>query len=394
MSDDLTLARQELIGFCQDLIRTRSVNGVDDELKVAQKVAAFATWAGLETEIVGVEAARPSVLVRTGSRREPSLLLVAHTDTVAAGSDESWTHEPFSGAIVGGRIYGRGAIDNKGGLVAAIAALMLLDRAPGGANRPSAMLACVPDEESGATGRLGVNHLHRLGKLHGKGAIYTYPGMVRLTIGHRGVLRLKLTAFGKTLHSGSISWRASRRGFNAVAGMAAAITGIDELNRAELRGSGYFGRFSTVFTPTVVHGGTGVSMVPDRCEAIVDVRIAPPMTAVEAEAMVRQAVSNVQEQRRPVRIDVEVVAEVPATVIDEDSDIVRAIVRAGQDVLGYDLPLVVSGPANESYMLNSLGIPTCIIGPTGRNVHAPDEYVEIDSIFTAASIYAQVANTI
>ena len=69
----------------------------------------------------------------------------------------------------------------------------------------------------------------------------------------------------------------------------------------------------------------------------------------------------------------------------------RAIVQAGRAILDRELPLVVSGPANESYILNSVGIPTCIIGPMGRNVHAADEYIEIESIFTAASIYAHVA---
>lgn len=118
------------------------------------------------------------------------------------------------------------------------------------------------------------------------------------------------------------------------------------------------------------------------------------MTAEDAEDLVRLVISKVEEQRRPIQIQVEVIADVPATVIDEQSDIVQAILGAARNILGKELRLFVSGRANESYIRNSLKIATCIIGPEGRRVHAPDEYVVIDSIFSTAELYAEAAGSL
>ena len=70
---------------------------------------------------------------------------------------------------------------------------------------------------------------------------------------------------------------------------------------------------------------------------------------------------------------------------------VRALRNAAEAELGAKPPPTVSGPANESYIFNSYGIPTCVLGPVGGNAHAADEYVEIESIFRAARIYTRAA---
>jgi len=68
-----------------------------------------------------------------------------------------------------------------------------------------------------------------------------------------------------------------------------------------------------------------------------------------------------------------------------------AMRRAAQHVLGWQPTVTVSGPANESYILNGLGMPTCVFGPEGDNAHGADEYVVIESIFQAAAVYAHTA---
>jgi 2-polyprenyl-6-methoxyphenol hydroxylase-like FAD-dependent oxidoreductase len=67
--------------------------------------------------------------------------------------------------------------------------------------QPAVLLASVPDEESGATGRLGIRFLHELRLLSGRGAIYCYPGNQKLILGHRGVLRLAIETFGRAQHT-------------------------------------------------------------------------------------------------------------------------------------------------------------------------------------------------
>ncbi|MCW5850594.1 MAG: M20/M25/M40 family metallo-hydrolase [Anaerolineae bacterium] len=376
----------ELITLLQTLVQTPSVNGVHPEAAVAEVVARFAQAHGLAVEVVARAAARPNVLVRLGPPGEVGLLLVAHTDTVAPGDEAAWTHPPFSGVIEGDRLYGRGAVDNKGGLVAALAALLLLQTDP--PSRP-VVLACVPDEEAGATGTLGIKHLNALGKLSGRGAIYTYPGTDELVLGHRGVYRFKLVARGQAVHSGSLAWQQGQ-GCNAVTGLAELALALEGLRFAD-GSTDLFAPYRTVVTPTVLRGGAGPSIVPDLAEAYVDVRLTPNVSRQMVEQTVAELVEATTARRPGLRVEVVPDVYLPPTVIPTDAPIVRAVQAAARQWLGRPPVLTVSGPANESYLLNGYGIPTCIFGPEGGNAHAADEYVVLDTLFPVAEVYAEVA---
>ncbi len=377
-----------LVALCRDLIQTPSVNGVHPERAVAEVVASFARSHGLDVDLPALDPQRPNVLVRVGPAGIPGLVLIAHLDTVAVGAESAWNHAPFGGEVVGGRMYGRGAIDTKGGLAAALAALVML--AERGVQQP-VLLAGVPDEESGATGTLGVKHLHAQGLLAGRGAIYVYPGSDELVIGHRGVLRLVLQAHGRAMHTGSTQWQDSPPGQNAVAGMAEILGELERLRFVDSMPGTLFAPFRTVITPTTINGGSGPSMVPAYCEARVDIRLVPAFPREQVEAAVRQIVEQVIQRRPPLRVEIGVEASIPPTQIDPQEPIVVAVREAAHSILGHDPQPAISGPANESYLLNEFGIPTCIIGPNGANAHAADEYVEIDSLMRSAEVYMRVA---
>ena len=390
MSAGANLPRDEIIGLLQTLVRTPSVNGVDAERSVVEVVAAFARAHGLAVETTALDPARPNVLVRLGPPGPPGLLLVAHTDTVAAGDETAWTHPPFAADIADGRLYGRGAVDNKGGLAAAMAALLLLRDGP--PLTRSVVLAGVPDEEAGATGVLGVKHLHAIGKLAGRGAIYTYPGTQEIILGHRGLYRLALTAHGQAVHSGSLEWQAGE-GVNAATGMAEIALELEQL-RFDTPSAGLFAPFRTVVTPTILRGGVGPSMVPDRCDAYVDIRLVPDVSAETVDAAVRAVIDAVMARRPGLRVEYRVDVSAPPTIIPTDAPVVVALREAATQILGRAPTLTVSGPANESYLLNGYGIPTCVFGPEGGGAHAADEYVDIDSIFAVAEVYAATARTL
>lgn len=390
MNSILDIPKQEIIELCQDLVRTPSVNGVHAERDVAELVAQFARIHGLEVEVVGRDPNRPNVLVKVGASTEVGLLLVAHTDTVSAGREENWTYPPFSAEIVEGCLYGRGAADAKGGLAAALAALLMLKKNAMNL-RKSVLLVCVPDEESGATGELGIRYLKELGKLSGTGAIYTYPGMYRIIVGHRGVLRLKIITYGKAFHTGSSQWQNESVGYNAIAGMAEVLYALEQIKFEETGDYGLFNKFRTVITPTLIKGGAGLSVVPDYCEAMIDIRLVPATPRSEVEKTIRKVAAEAAQKRPPLRVEVISDTFVSATIISEKTEVVSALRSAVKRILEEDLNVVVSGPANESYILNEFGIPTCLFGPDGRNMHAADEHIVVDSVFQAAAVYALTA---
>jgi succinyl-diaminopimelate desuccinylase len=119
----------DLVKFCQEIVRIKSVNPPGDELQAAEYVASVLKKIGLEVEVIKHSPSRASVLARLrSSRKKPALLYNGHLDTVPVGS-EKWVHEPFEGILSEGRIWGRGTADMKGGLVALMVAAKALAEA-------------------------------------------------------------------------------------------------------------------------------------------------------------------------------------------------------------------------------------------------------------------------
>jgi succinyl-diaminopimelate desuccinylase len=385
----------QMATLCAELVRVPSVNGRHLEKDVVAVIEAYSARYGLPTWVTEAAPGRPTAVVGSSASGDEiakdGLLLVAHSDTVPEGNPEAWAHAPFGAEIEGSRLYGRGACDNKGGLAAAFFALVLLQHA-GLLGRTNAALLCVPDEESGATGRLGIVPLLRAEKLKARGAIYTYPGLDVLPIGHRGVLRLTLAARGEAIHSGSLEWQVRSRGANAVAAMADLLVELDRLDiNAGLAPVGnVWGDLRGVVTPgTTISGGSGVSIVPQNCAATVDIRLIPGHTRERLLALIRDVLATVLLRHSRVTIELTVDSYAPPTQIPDDAAIVRAVQAACALVLPERPRIQIAGPANEGYLLNGGGIPTiCGFGPNGEHFHAPDEYVDLPSLPIAATIYA------
>jgi succinyl-diaminopimelate desuccinylase len=379
----------EMAAFCSRLLQTPSVNGVNDEIDVAEAIAAQARSLGLHAQIVGENPRRPNVIVSTADSGPTGLLLLGHLDTVPAGDEKNWTHPPFSGAIADGKLYGRGAIDTKGGIAAALYALAALARNEGALTAGRAQLICVPDEESGATGTLGVRFLHTQGLLSGLGAIYAYSGD-QITLGHRGLLRYRLICEGQAVHTGSTEWQERTVGANAVVGMAKLLTVLDKVD-AGYSTAKYFEKYKTVLTPgTLISGGVSVNIVPDRCEALLDIRLTPDENLLAVMTLLDKCIEAIGAER--LRYSYEPLAYVPPAISDESAPIFSILESVIQKVKSRVPERAVAGPANEGYLLIERGIPTvCGLGPTGENAHAADEYVEIQSLVDAAAIFAVAA---
>src|SRR5947207_15491495 len=98
----------EMVRFCSHLIHIPSVNGVNDEIDVAEAIADQARALGLHIQIEGENPRRPNVIVSTAPVGQTGLLLLGHLDTVPPGDEATWTYPPFSGTVADGRLYGRG----------------------------------------------------------------------------------------------------------------------------------------------------------------------------------------------------------------------------------------------------------------------------------------------
>lgn len=137
------------VELLQRLIRFDTTNPPGDERACVLWIDELLRGAGLTTTIVGRSAERPNVIARLrGSGEAPALLLQGHVDVVTT-AHQSWTRPPFEGIVNDGFVWGRGALDMKGGVAMMLWAL--LDAATNGARpRGDIVFAAMSDEEAGS----------------------------------------------------------------------------------------------------------------------------------------------------------------------------------------------------------------------------------------------------
>jgi acetylornithine deacetylase/succinyl-diaminopimelate desuccinylase-like protein len=150
------IATTDPVPMLQDLIRFASVNPPGGEGPCVRHVADLLRAAGVECLLTGVDPDRPNLVARLRGRGEaPPLLLHAHADVVPVDGQD-WAHPPFDGALRDGHVWGRGAIDMKGGLAMMLSAVLRF-RSDGVEPPGDVVLALSPDEEAGSA--VGAAHL-------------------------------------------------------------------------------------------------------------------------------------------------------------------------------------------------------------------------------------------
>jgi succinyl-diaminopimelate desuccinylase len=382
--------REPMIEFLGDLLRIPSVNGRDPEETIARRILVEAEKLGLTGRLEAKAKTRPNAVITIG-KGKAGFALIAHMDTVAEGSLERWAHAPFSADVEGGKLFGRGAADNKAGIACGLYTLLLLrelkliDPA-----HQQVLLTCVSDEESGACSSLGVRYLLDQKMLPVQGAIYTYTSDIVCT-GHRGLLRLEMKAEGQSVHAGILEWHLRKVGVNAVTGLADLLIQMERLEIHAPSPPGFEKLGCTITPGTIFHGGSYESIVPDGAMAIVDIRLLPGQDPAGVLARVDDLVTRVQASRPGLKLSYQVKVNIPGASIPLDHPLVLIAQDYTERFTGRRWVAEGAGPANEGYMLISQGIPTlCGFGPTGGSPHAPDEWVLIDSLPVTAAMYAGI----
>jgi len=136
------------VALLQDLIRFNTTNPPGNERLVVEYLSGLVEDVGVTVTTVAKDPERPNFVARIEGRGEPpALLLQGHVDVVPT-TDQQWSRDAFSGEIVDGFVWGRGALDMKGGVAMMVSAF--LDLATSG-ERPAGdvVLAIVSDEEKG-----------------------------------------------------------------------------------------------------------------------------------------------------------------------------------------------------------------------------------------------------
>lgn len=362
----------EILDFTRELVATPSQNGIDNECAVAKVVFEKLQSFGFSPERVG-PFDRPSAVCRIdrpGATK--TIWLESCLDTVTVGDRSLWHHDPFASETANGRLYGRGVADAKVGI--ALFCFLARELARDPSFRGSLFLGFDADEQSGRFS--GAREIVKIAP-RADICVLGYQTDEEISIGARGFVRLRLVTHGRAAHTGA----RSQRGVNAVHAMGHAIAALAGLRlpAASVR----FFEFGSSLHVAQVRGGMAINVVPDTCEAFVDMRIVPG----QEPAAVVPTVRGVLDVLGP-KYTLEVLQEERAFLTDAHHPFVRLLKREAERILGRPVPLTASGQGSVGSIISTQGVPVInAFGVRSGNGHMPDEWIALDSIQPTFEIY-------
>ncbi|MFN8511305.1 MAG: M20 family metallopeptidase [Thermomicrobiales bacterium] len=376
--------RDETIAFLQALVRVPSVNPPGDVREAIRLCEEELAAAGFDCKVVGEEPEKPNLVATLrGSGGGPRLAFNAHVDVVPIGEESAWTHPPFGGEIHDGRVYGRGAGDDKASVTAQIMAGIALKRA-GVPLDGDLIITEVADEEIG--GAKGAGFIVREGHVEADFAIVGEQTFGQICVGERGGAGTFVTVYGTTGHAAT-PWK----GVNAIEGMARVITALREELWPVLaaRTHRYFPQSTA--TISTITGGVKTNVIPDRCEIYVDRRIIPGETPAAVAAEIREVAERAIAAVPGLRVEVHQRTGRQAIEADPESPVGRAL-QAATRYIGKEIVLTGFFAGTDGKHFAAKGIPTLIMGPGDpATAHTPDEWVGIDEVLEATKLYALAA---
>ena len=375
----------ETIAFLQDLIRCPTVNPPGDVREAAAVCAAKLESAGLATQVVGPTPEHRNVVATlAGQGGGPTLAFNAHYDVVPIGEESGWTYPPFGGEIHDGRVYGRGAGDDKASVTAQVMAAVALARS-GVPLAGTLIVTEVADEET--SGHLGAGYIVKQGYVDA--ADYVIVGEQtrgQLCIGERGAVAVGLTVYGATGHAAT-PWM----GVNAIEGMARVITALRTELWPRLAERTHSTLAATTATISMIEGGVKVNVIPDRCEIHIDRRILPDETPESVLAEIREVATRALADEPRFRVEVVDKLSRPAMLTSADSPVAQAVLAA-TTYLGKEPVVTGFFAGTDAKHFTPAGYPTVVMGPGDPGTaHTQDEWVGIDEVMEATRLYALTA---
>lgn len=389
------ISEERVTQLLQELLRIRSVVG--ERTTAHQWVADKLRAAEMKVDLYTVEGSEaPMVLGAAGeSGGAKGLLFEGHFDTVAATKDD-WTHDPWGGAREGDFVYGRGAVDSKGSLVAMLAATEVLLGSGVTLRGPLYFLS----DSDGERGMRGVALLRDLGVASGIAAAISGEGTEnkRIEVGYPGISTWKITAVGRTAHPTE-----PEKGINAIAKMAKLVAAVDQGRLKISDGSSDWFRSRVTTNAIRTPPGAGWA-IPARCDLVLSVMTPVGVDLADIREDIDQFLSELETEDGQVTFERKLIPMGAGRLwlkpgeVDPAHPAVGALQRATEVERG--VPAAI-GPFNGGWVdgaelmhqANSGDAPAVITFGPGEfdQSHAIDEHVRISEVVEAARIYARVA---
>lgn len=375
---------KEAITLLEDLISIDSVNPLEDTSRQGEKELAFYIRdylenIGIQSSLQWVLSERPNVIgVLEGTQEGKSFVLEAHMDTVKV---DNMTIDPFLPRIKEGKMFGRGACDNKGSLTAMLLAMKLLKekKIP---LKGRVYLAAVIDEEYKYK---GVSHLLDNG-FRADAGIVGEPTNLDIIIAHKGALRWRIVTKGVACHSSEPG-----KGKNAIYSMTQVINALQKRLVPAYKKRLHTLVGSPTLSINIIQGGTQINIVPDRCFIEIDRRTIPGEDYKTVLKEVDGVLNELRKENPLLRIErKEPYVASPPMQVSESERVVKALFQSIKDNIDRK-PKIRGGKFDsDAGKFVAQRIPTPVFGPGSMlQAHSKDEWVEMREVMQAAEIIAQ-----
>ena len=312
----------EIVRLADELIAANTVNPPGNERLAVNIVEKHFKTHSIRYDIFEKIAGRANIVGYIGNR-SPTLLVACHLDVVPPGN--GWDTDPFKSVVRNGRIYGRGANDNKGQMASMLVLAKFLKDNESKLNG-SFLLIGAADEERGSD--LGLKYLLDECGVSADFAIVpdVAHNMKIIDVGEKGALFLNITSYGKQAHGST-----PEKGTNAIWNMVELLNQLKNIQ---------FQRLShELFShPTLnlgtISGGAAHNVVPAKCEVKLDIRYLPGETEKEIVGNINEIISSIEKNNPTSKFDITVDAHLPPTQVPADNPLVKIISIHSASVLG------------------------------------------------------------
>ncbi|MCX6817355.1 MAG: ArgE/DapE family deacylase [Candidatus Aenigmarchaeota archaeon] len=362
-----TPARSETIKLLSDLIAEDTTNPPGNESRAAGVVKRFFETEGIAYRIFEKEKGRANIIGYIG-KGHPRLLLACHMDVVPAG--EGWDSNPFKARVDGDKIYGRGAVDNKGPLAGILMAAKTLKKVESSLHG-QVIVACVADEEAGS--KAGMRYLLDECGLSAEYAIVPdiEHELRKIDVAEKGLLFLKVTSFGKQAHGS-----APDEGINAVWHMVEflkLLKGYDKRMK--------FKKHALLSPPTlnlgIVRGGEAANIVPAKCEATIDIRYLPSQSSLAIIGDVKRMLAAVAKKNKKARFTLEVIDDQKPVAVDGGNALIGMIKKRVVEVTGKKAEIIGISGTTLIKPLAAAGVTAVGFSPGKGLAHMSNEYISL-----------------
>jgi succinyl-diaminopimelate desuccinylase len=324
-----------------------------------------------------------NLYARIGLAR-PNLLFAGHTDVVPAGNETAWSHPPFAGEVADDVLYGRGAVDMKGGIACFIAAALDHLDARGGKPKGSISLLITGDEESVAVN--GTIKLLQWAAARGETfdhCILGEPSNVEtvgdtIKAGRRGSLNGTLIVTGR---QGHVAY--PERADNPIRGL---VTLIDALQAPLDAGSEQFSPSNLEFTSIDV-GNPTVNLIPGEARARFNIRFNDRHGRDSLKALIQQRTEAASAGK--IKFAFEWQASNADVFVTKPGPFTELAIAAIAEVTGRKPHLSTSGGTSDARFIKDY-CPVLEFGLVGQTMHQTDEHAPLSDLVTLTAVYRRI----